>query len=94
MLVNKLSTVKELSEDLAHYYRQHEDHPDKSYQFLRNCVNRCLELRQQKQNREGMTKSLTGQQNYLLQQSTAASAQGKKKGGQEAQPKAAFEGCG
>ncbi len=66
MLVSTLATVKYLAEGLAHYYRQPEDSQDKSYQVLRTCIDRCLELRQQKQNRQDMTKVMQGQQPFSI----------------------------
>ncbi len=79
ILVSKLTNVRDSSEDLAHYYRAKEGTPDRSYQFLRARIDDCLERRQQKQNRDDMTKSLAGQQ----QSQAALAAQGKKKGKQE-----------
>ncbi len=75
ILVSKLVSVRELSEDLAHYYRAAEGSADVSYQYLRARIDACLERRQQKQNREEMSKSLAGQQ----QAQAALTAQEKKK---------------
>ncbi len=56
ILVSKLANVRELSEDLAHYYRAPEGSADRSYRYLRARIDACLEWRQQKQNREDTSK--------------------------------------
>ena len=47
-----------ISEDIAHYNRCDEGHPDRSYQFLRDAVARYLKRTRQKYVTEEIGKSL------------------------------------
>eukprot|EP00972_Heterocapsa_arctica_P067588 9976279-Heterocapsa_arctica.AAC.1 len=51
ILCGKMSESKELKEDLAHYNRQPEGHPDRSYKYLHESMQRNIHLIQMRRSR-------------------------------------------
>ena len=58
ILLQKLDKSTVLKEDLAHYHRQVPGHPDQSYDFLMNSMNRYLTRKRYDVNRTGGVQSL------------------------------------
>jgi len=82
ILVKKLEHSSELKEDIAHYYRQDEDHPDHSYTYLRGIMNRCLRRRLQKTRRDEEIEVLRGKKKGKATDATPGPTAGKgSKGG-------------
>ena len=51
ILLQKLESSRDPSEDSQHYFRCSDDHPDHSYRFVKSCLDRCIARRQQAKNR-------------------------------------------
>eukprot|EP00972_Heterocapsa_arctica_P046352 6839555-Heterocapsa_arctica.AAC.1 len=51
ILFNKMTKPTELKEDIAHYDRRPAGAPDRSYQYLLNCMERFIDRAQHKRNR-------------------------------------------
>ncbi len=64
MLAEKLEASTALKEDLSHYYRIKADHEDKSYQFLRGCIDKYLNRKQQEKNRNDNRQLVTRHFNH------------------------------
>ena len=54
----QVTGMKLLSEDINHYNRKDIEHPDRTYQFLFDCVERQLRVRRQELNRLAFSSSL------------------------------------
>jgi hypothetical protein len=58
ILLQKLEKSTVLKEDIAHYHRQVPGHPDQSYEYLMNSMNRYLTRKRYDVNRTGGVQSL------------------------------------
>ncbi len=59
LLIEKLSHSKALHEDLQHYHRLEVGHPERSYAYLRRCLDRHIDRTQQERNRASNRQLIT-----------------------------------
>eukprot|EP00972_Heterocapsa_arctica_P042175 6216731-Heterocapsa_arctica.AAC.1 len=57
-LHSKMEGSKLMENDLAHFNRQDEGHPDRSYEYLLNVMDKNIGIQQQAANREANTKAI------------------------------------
>ena len=60
---DQVKGMKMLSEDIAHYNRLEEGHPERSYDYLVKCVERQLRLTRQAKTRVALSRGLIGNPN-------------------------------
>eukprot|EP00972_Heterocapsa_arctica_P089080 13137347-Heterocapsa_arctica.AAC.1 len=58
VLHRKMEGSKLMEVDLAHFDRQDEGHPDRSYEYLLRIMDRNVGIQQQAANREANTKAI------------------------------------
>ena len=77
LLLKQLRKSAKLKADISYYDRIPESHEDKSYEFLRGCVRRHLELQRLTANRSAQQQALAG---GAAASALAAKGKGKGKG--------------
>ncbi len=75
-----------MKEDVSHYHRIESDHKDKSYRFLRGCIDKYLNRKQQEKHRNDNRQLVTSKAFQPLKLSAPAvgkAGKGKGKGGSD-----------
>ena len=69
-----------ISEDVAHYNRSDESHPDHCYEFLFNAVQRYLQRTRQQANREKVSAAVLGSSHVSAPAPPKGGGRGRGKG--------------